>query len=276
LNIGGRKIGIGAIIALVAVCVIGASLFGGLGNLFGGGDRNSTSRQPGAAGGQLQSQMFVSDQVDNQGCPVGGASTFDNDRPIYAGLERTNIPRGTEIFARLYRDGRPVEDAPAITADREMNTCVWFEFSPSAGQSFEPGNYTAEIIVNGNRAGQVAFDVSGSGIANTGRVELGRLVTTTQVNSDGCPTDDVDTFFSDEPIYLSVEESFIPAGTELFARLNYQGSPVEDTDVIRAERDRESCVWFIFEPQRGFNQGNYTVELFVNGQRVDSLPLQVQ
>jgi hypothetical protein len=75
---------------------------------------------------------------------------------------------------------------------------------------------------------------------------------------------------------LSVEESFIPAGTELFARLNYQGSPVEDTDVIRAERDRESCVWFIFEPQRGFNQGNYTVELFVNGQRVDSLPLQVQ
>jgi hypothetical protein len=271
-----RKLGIGAVIAVLALCVIGALLFGGLGKLFGGNNRPSTSANPSTTGGQLQSRVFVSDQVDSQGCPTGGASTFDNDRPIYAGLERTNIPAGTEIFARLLRDGQPLEDAKPVTADEDMNTCVWFEFSPSSGSSFEPGQYSAEIIVNGNRAGQVAFNVAGQGIANTGGVDLGRLVSTTKVDANGCPTDDVDTFYKDESIYLSVEDSVIPAGTELFARLNYQGQPVEDTDVIRAEQDRQSCVWFVFEPQGGFDPGAYTLELFVNGQRADSLPLTVQ
>lgn len=269
-----RKLGIGAIIAVVALCAIGALLFGNLGKLFGGGgsaNQNSGSQAQGDLG-----ELFVSDQVDSQGCPVGQSGQFVSNQPIYAGLERTSIPSGTEIFMRLYRDGQPVEDSPPITAERDMNTCVGFEFRPSAGEGFAPGNYSAELIVNGSNAGQVAFDVSGQGIANTGGVELGRMVTTTSVTDDGCPTDDVEVFFADDPIYISVEESFIPAGTELFARLSYEGQPVEDTDEILAEKDLESCVWFIFEPQGGFNPGSYTVELFVNGNRVESLPIEVQ
>ena len=101
-------------------------------------------------------------------------------------------------------------------------------------------------------------------------------MTTTNVTQDGCPTDDVEEFYTDEAMYISVEESFIPAGTELFARLNYEGQPVEDTDVIRAERDRESCVWFMFEPVGGFDPGNYSVELYVNGSLVESLPVYVR
>jgi hypothetical protein len=177
---------------------------------------------------------------------------------------------------RLYRDDQPLEDSPPIRADSEMNTCVWFEFRPSSGQGFDPGNYTVEAIVNGNRAGQLAFGVGGQGIANTGSAELGRVVTTSSVTSDGCPTGEVREFYTDESIYLSVEESFIPAGTDLFARLNYAGEPVEDTDEIRTERDRESCVWFVFEPRGGFTPGRYTVELFINGSLVESLPVDIR
>lgn len=268
-----RKLGIGAILAVVALCALGAFLFRGAGNLLGGlGSGGNT------AGSQPQlGALFVTDQLDSQGCPVGQVSQFGGSQVIYAGMERTQIPAGAEMFMRLYQNGQPVEDTPVIRADRAMNTCVWFEFRPSAGTTFDAGNYTAEMIINGNRAGQVAFTVgSGQGIANTGGAELGRLFTTTRVDQNGCPTDDVEEFYSDEPIYVSVEESYIPAGTELFARLNYEGQPVEDTDVIRAERDRQTCVWFVFEPVGGFNPGNYSVELFVNGSMVESLPVYVR
>ena len=141
------------------------------------------------------------------------------------------------------------------------------------------------MFVNGNSVGRKNFQVEdgsggvfpGGSSSNASGAGLGQFVTTTAVDRSGCPVDSVARFYADETIYVAVERSSIPKGTEIFARLNYQNSPVEDTDVIRADRDMDSCVWFVFEPGRGgFDAGDYTVELFVNGSRVDRLSLVVE
>lgn len=228
-------------------------------------------------------RMFVASQVTEGDCPAGSAESFTSFDPIYVGFEESNIPQGTGVFARLIRDGQPVEDTREITADRDLrSTCVWFVFEPSGGsEGFEPGNYEAVMFVNGNEADRLEFEITGRGSAPAGGssgVQLGRLYATTGVDDNGCPTDNAGHFFSDEQIYVSFEESQIPARTEMFARLLREGRPVEDTDPIRADRDIRSCVWFVFEPtgSGGLEPGNYEVQIFVNGDQADAVEFEVR
>jgi hypothetical protein len=109
------------------------------------------------------------------------------------------------------------------------------------------------------------------------RAELGRAYTSTQVDQAGCPLDDVAEFYPDEPVYVSIDRSFIPRGTEMFARLYYEGQVLEDTDAIVADRDLDSCVWFVFEGSRGgsLQTGDYEVDIYVNGQVVETLDFYV-
>jgi hypothetical protein len=65
----------------------------------------------------------------------------------------------------------------------------------------------------------------------------------------------------------------------MFARLLYQGQPLEDTQPITANRDTQGCIWFVFEPSSqssGFQSGSYQAEVYANGQLVDSLPFDVR
>jgi outer membrane usher protein FimD/PapC len=166
-------------------------------------------------------------------------------------------------------------------ADRDLQSCAWFEFSPNGG--FDPGRYQVDVYVNGNRYDGQSFNVGqgggllGSGGNSAGSAQLGDLYTTTEVDRNGCPTDDAAEFYSDEAVYLSLTESYVPAGTEMYARLSYEGQAVEDTDPIVADRDLQSCVWFVFEPTgRGFDPGRYEAELIVNGRSVDSISFDVR
>lgn len=246
----------------------------------------------GANQGQL-GQIFVASQVDQSGCPLDRASQFQSDEPVYVGVDRSDIPNGTTIFARLLQDGQALEDTKPVTANQDMNnTCVWFQFTPSRNSNgFQPGKYSAQIMVNGNLAAQTNFLVtagqSSAGINNSNsnnnnansQVQLGQPVTSTNVDSNGCPTNNVTEFSQDERIYVAYDRSVIPAGTEMFARLLYENNPVEDTQPIHAQRDMRSCVWFIFEASQnaqGLQPGAYQAQIFVNGQMADQIQFDVR
>ena len=237
-------------------------------------------------------QMYVARDVDRAGCPTDAATQFYPDKSIYVGATRSDIPAGTAVFARLLRDGQPIEDADEITADQDMpDTCLWFAFQPASQNGFDPGNYEAQLFVNGNPVDSMRFTVEGdtgsggllgggsrSGRSNQ-RAELGQVVATTRVDNNGCPLNSVDQFYSNESIYVAADESYIPAGTEVFARLLYEGQPVEDTQPIRADQDLQTCVWFQFDQTAysgGFDPGRYEAEMYVNGDLVDTVNFEVQ
>lgn len=97
--------------------------------------------------------------VDSSGCPTESQSTFAPFDDIYVVAPNSNIPQGTSLFVRLYRDNTVVEDAPEIQADRDYSrNCVNFVFQPT-GADFEPGNYEAQFYINGNPGPSVAFSV---------------------------------------------------------------------------------------------------------------------
>lgn len=104
-------------------------------------------------------QLVLAGGVDRDGCPTDTRSTFEPNESVYVIAQGSDIPQGTSIFVRLYREGQPVEDAPEITADRDYNnSCVNFVFDPE-GSAFDPGQYEAEFIINGNQADTISFDV---------------------------------------------------------------------------------------------------------------------
>jgi hypothetical protein len=116
---------------------------------------NNQSLDPNVTLGRLVSASGV----DRDGCPTDTRSTFEPTEPIYVIAEGSDMPQGTSVFVRLYREGQPIEDAPEITADRDYdNTCVNFVFEPT-GSAFDPGQYEAEFIINGNQADTISFDV---------------------------------------------------------------------------------------------------------------------
>jgi len=271
-----RPLLIAGIVILLIICVLVFAVPRLLGGLLGGG---------GSSASELRLGQFVTAlNIDNNGCPQDPTSQFLPDEIIFAALETSSLPAGTELFARLSQEGQPVEDTNTLSVDRATQACVYFQFEPIG--TYPPGNYTVDLFVNGNQADRVALEVvpdASGGQApplaggDTGGAQLGRLYTTTAVDQNGCPTDDAAEFFPEETVYAAYQTSFIPAGTELFARLTFEGQPVEDTNTVGVDQDVEACVWFEFEPLGdGFDPGEYTVEIYINGNFVEEIGFTVR
>lgn len=107
-------------------------------------------------------------------------------------------------------------------------------------------------------------------------VELGRIVSALNLDRDGCPGDTANAFRPTDSIYIVAEESSIPEGTALFARLYLGNRTLEDTDEIVAPNDLNACVNFVFESDSGFEPGNYEAEFFVNGNPAGSVAFSVR
>lgn len=107
--------------------------------------------------GMDMGRIFMTDEVDRDGCPTENVSTFSPTDSIFIAAEESEIPSGTAIFGRLYYNNRAIEDTDEIVADSDMTACFNFVFENNEG--FETGDYEAEIIVNGNPVGSASFTV---------------------------------------------------------------------------------------------------------------------
>ena len=175
LRLSGRTIAIGVLIILVLI-VVGSQLLGGQGNDNDGvattmpfsaptnegfADNPPLAGEGNTTGGVALGRVVVTSNIDADGCPVDTTDQFAGTDEVYVVVEDSDIPAGTTVFARLFREGQPLEDADVITADRDYdNTCIYFVFDATdeAG-SLEPGVYEAQIIVNGNPGERVSFEV---------------------------------------------------------------------------------------------------------------------
>lgn len=133
--------------------------------------------------------------------------------------------------------------------------------------------------IGGLLGGGGTGSTSGGAIEVSNGVRVGRLVTATATNRDGCADGRTSRFRGDESIWVVAESSDFPRGTRVFMRL-YRGTrAVEDADEITAEQDyRNACVAFVFEASRSagaLERGDYEAELFVNGNAAGSVKFTV-
>ena len=106
---------------------------------------------------------------------------------------------------------------------------------------------------------------------NTGASQgavLGRLVTAEQIGQSNAPVNETSAFSaSSDRIYAVAEAQRIDPGTSMFARWSRDGRPFEDSQAVTANQEYQNTfVEFHLEPVSGnFDPGQYTVQIFVNG-----------
>jgi hypothetical protein len=110
-------------------------------------------------------------------------------------------------------------------------------------------------------------------------IEFGRVVTAEGVGQDNAPVQVTDRFnASQDFIYVVAEADYIERGTTLFARWYRDGEPFEDSSAITANQDYSNTyVEFHLENlQNRMEEGEYSVQIFVNGNPVESVDFTVE
>jgi hypothetical protein len=108
---------------------------------------------------------------------------------------------------------------------------------------------------------------------------LGEVVTAEGIGAENAPVEVTDTFSSSQDfIYVVAEAERIEAGTSMFARWLREGEPFEDSSEVVADRDYQNTyVEFHLENlQASMEPGDYSVQLFVNGNPVEEVDFSVQ
>ena len=115
--------------------------------------------------------------------------------------------------------------------------------------------------------------------AITQGVQLGRVVMAEGIGEQNAPVNETDTFSaSQDYIYVVAEADSIERGTTMFARWSRAGQPFEDSSELTADRDyTNTYVEFHLENlENSMETGDYSVQLFVNGNPVETVDFQVE
>jgi len=110
-------------------------------------------------------------------------------------------------------------------------------------------------------------------------IQLGSVVTAEGIGEENAPVEVTDTFSSSQDfIYVVAEADYIEEGTTMFARWFRDDQPIEDSTEVTAERDYQNTyVEFHLENlESRMETGDYSVQLFVNGNPVETVDFRVE
>lgn len=115
--------------------------------------------------------------------------------------------------------------------------------------------------------------------AITEGARFGDIVTAEGIGDQNAPIEVTDTFnASQDFIYVVAEADYIEQGTTMFARWSRDGEPFEDSSELTADRDySDTYVEFHLQNlEDRMEPGDYSVQLFVNGNPVETVDFQVE
>lgn len=128
--------------------------------LFGGAQREREQENEAITEGVDLGRVVMAQGIGENNAPVEETDTFSASQDyIYVVAEAAFIEEGTTLFARWSRDGEPFEDSTEITADQDYSD-TYIEFHlQNLENSFEEGDYSVELFVNGNPVEEVEFSI---------------------------------------------------------------------------------------------------------------------
>jgi hypothetical protein len=139
---------------------------------------------------------------------------------------------------------------------------------------------TRDTIDNTNNTNGDLVPNNNNTTNNTNLDNLGPVVAAQNIDRDGCAVDATTSFDSNDDIYVVLEDSALPRNTSMFARLYKDNVAIEDTDELVTEDDYDNvCVNFVFEPTdraEVWEDGNYEVEFYVNGNAYQATSFQIR
>ena len=105
-------------------------------------------------------KVVTASDVDSSNAPTALADTFSTrQKVIYVVAEAKEIAPGTRLAANWSHDGTVVQVSNEVTAAQGYhNSNIEFHMNPGA-DGWVPGNYTVQIIVNGQAGPKASFTI---------------------------------------------------------------------------------------------------------------------
>jgi len=133
----------------------------------------------------------------------------------------------------------------------------------ATGGNFLRGNSTTPVITSPSSPDTgvpIGSDTNGNAV-------LSSIVMARSVGEGNVPVQTTNQFSTSDNVIYAVAQGNVPAGTAVFARWSREGTPVEDTKEIVADRDYQNTyLEFHISPDgKALTPGNYTVQFYVNG-----------
>ncbi|HDN78973.1 MAG TPA: hypothetical protein ENG33_00740, partial [Chloroflexi bacterium] len=216
-------------------------------------------------------EVCLAKGLDTEYKPVNPTNSFAPLETFYCSVQVKNARKGVAIAAKWYYGDQLIYQTS--TPLQRGTQYVGFELTSS--EPWPIGDYKVEIYLGDKLARTAKFVVSPPEGAIPSVVK--KVVLTRGVDAEGNPTAPAIVFSPQDTIYCTVK-----ADGGLYSRVQvkwyYQGQPVEaeqDTFVFQENSPDANLVFFL-KPSPQLPEGDYTVEIYLDGKLTKALDFSVQ
>jgi hypothetical protein len=199
--------------------------------------------------------------------PVDPTSTYSSDDIIYISVETNNLVVGSVVEVKYKLAGADYSNT-SLTADKAGSGYFGFKLTAEGGHT--PGDYTAEIYLDGKLDKTVAFK-----IVSSGPPSVIAVLATKTVDADGKPGDPVTTFSPTDTIYVSVQVKNLVVGSKV--KVVYTSNGTSQDSTLTADKPGSGYDNFSLTPPAGGNsKGDYKAEVYLDDVLVQTVTFTVK
>lgn len=216
-------------------------------------------------------EVVVAKSLDADYKPVEPTTSYTTDDKVFSvSVEVQNIEVGNVVEVKFKLNGADY-DTISMTADTAGSG--YYGFTLTAQESHAPGDYTAEVYLNGQLAKTVSFKVVPSGPP-----ELGAIVSAKGVDENNKPVEPTSVFSPSDVIHISVQVKNLVAGSEVTVKYYYEGQHIESLDTTLTSDTAGSGYYgfTVSPPSDGFPAGNYSAEVYLDGTLTNTVAFSIQ
>jgi|GEM_PF-1170208 len=193
--------------------------------------------------------------------PVKETAEFYPTEPFYCSVNVASIKKGDVVKASWFY-GEELINETTYTAEKAGSGYIGFNLKP---EKYWPiGQYRVKIYLNDQAAGEKTFSVVPPKEAIPSKVK--KVVMAREVDEDQRPVELATVFAPDETIHCSVNAD-LGIYSRLVAKWYREGKLLEDltTTFVAEKNASDTYVDFYLEPSPALTEGNYTVEIYLDG-----------
>ena len=216
-------------------------------------------------------EVVVAESLDADYKPVNPTSTYTSDNTVInISVEVQNLVVGSVVEVRYKLDG---EEYKTSTTTADVAGSGYYGFTLTADSGLMPGDYVADVYLDGQLAKTVTFKVVPSGPPS-----IGAVVTAKGLDADYKPVDPTSTYAPMDTFYISVQVKNLVVGSNITVKYSYNGEFVPELDTtVTADKAGSGYYGFnLTPPSDGFPTGDYTAEVYLDDALMTTLAFSVQ
>jgi len=212
-------------------------------------------------------EVVTAKSLDADYKPVDPTTVYGSDDTFYVSVEVNDVVIGTVVDVK-YKFGKKLYKDISITADEEGSGYYGFQLSTEGGHT--PGDYTAEVYLDGKLTKTVKFKVEAAGSPS-----IGDVVAAKSLDADYKPVDPTSTYSPEDVFYISVQVKNLVVGSVVTVKYKLEGEDYSDTS-LTADQFGSGYYGFKLTAADGHAVGNYTAEVYLDDELQKTIEFTVQ